>query len=90
MYKFKCIYHDFSHTDLSVYIFQGLSFNRPKVPRQKAVCDQEAKRLYLEEARQFAASLAEGLEEQDGNCLIYLSLLSLLLRLQSLETLVKW
>jgi hypothetical protein len=30
------------------------------------VCDQEAKKLYLEEAHQFAASLAEGLGEQDG------------------------
>lgn len=44
----------------------GLSFNRPKVPRHKSVCDPDAKRSYLEEAHQFAVSLAEGLGEQDG------------------------
>ena len=44
----------------------GLSFNRPKIPRHKAVCDKEAKATYLEQAQQFAQSLAEGLGEQDG------------------------
>ena len=48
-----------------------MSFNRPKIPRHKAVCDQEAKASYLEEARQFAQSLAEGLAEQDGKYIVY-------------------
>ena len=49
----------------SIYLYQGLSFNRPKVSRRRAICDEEAKKAYLENARQFAASLAEGLDE-DG------------------------
>lgn len=37
--------------------------------RPQAICDPEAKNAYLVEAQQFASSLAEGLNDQDGEYL---------------------
>lgn len=61
-----------------MFLLSGLSFDRPKKPhREKILPTQDDKNKYLEEAKKFAKTIADDINDPDGKTMSRLGSLCL-------------